>query len=100
MCESGLGHVGMTQQVVLGAEQLLAAVTADLDEIVVGVGDRAAQIGGRKDVRISRNIDLTASHREVDLHGKRARWRVRVGKAADSKRTDYTNLDLAQDMST
>src|SRR5450830_1929235 len=76
------GHVRMTQEVMRRTQQLLAAVAADPDEVRIGVGNRAVQIGGRKDVGIKGDVYISPGNREIDLHGKRAQ-RVRgVGRAS------------------
>ena len=48
--EGGLGHVGVAQDGVRLADQLLARVARELDEGVVGVGDHAVQVGARDDL--------------------------------------------------
>ena len=66
-------HVRMAQQIMWRAQQLLAAVAADVDKVLVGVGNRTAEVGGRENVGILGNVHISTRDREIDLHGKRAR---------------------------
>ena len=66
--EGLLRHVGMAHDVMRMAEQFALAEAADLDEVAIGIGDHALEIGLGDDALRLADLALRAGHRQVDLH--------------------------------
>ncbi|MNP07170.1 hypothetical protein D3C76_991870 [compost metagenome] len=69
-------HVRMAHQVVRRADQLVAAETADGDEMLVGVVDHATLVGGGDQALIGREGCFTLGDRLVVAHWKNPRRRL------------------------
>jgi len=61
-------HIRMAHDVVLLAQQFRFAEAAEFDEILIGVGDFAAQVGGREDVGMVTDADFATSDGQVRSH--------------------------------
>ena len=69
--EIGIGfgrHVRMTHDVVRLADQLILGETADIEKILVDVGDQAFEIGLGDDQAVRRQGDFVLGHRLVVTH--------------------------------
>ncbi len=64
----GLGHVGVTDQVMGLADQLRFRIAADLDKVPVDIGDDAFGVGFGDDGLAWGQLDLFLGHRHVDAH--------------------------------
>ncbi|MCY1440774.1 hypothetical protein D9M71_570590 [compost metagenome] len=53
---------------VRAAHQFFTAETADLDEVVIGVGDYTGEISGGKDIGVTGIIHIATGHRQIALH--------------------------------
>ncbi|MNZ50208.1 hypothetical protein D3C78_679930 [compost metagenome] len=63
--EGGLGHVGVTHQVVVVSDQFIDMVAGDAAEGGVGVGDDAAQIRGGDELHVGGELNFTVLDLDV-----------------------------------